>query len=126
MFKNLFKNKEEKELTSKPQVVDCIMQPVISHDNILVQVQASICYNVVDYKAYKNSSANPKTAIEYLTITTMRNIMGEVTADFISTNRNELARDTLEAVKEASKTWGIDATHIDITRIVVPDNLNSK
>lgn len=123
MFKNLFRNKEEKELTSKPQVVDCMMQPIISSDNIVVQVHASVCYNVVDYKTYKNSNANPKTAMQYLTITTMRNIMGEVTTDFILSNRNELARDVLETVKEASKTWGIDVTHVDITRIVVPDNL---
>ena len=44
MFKDLFKSKEEKELTSKPQVLDCAMQPIISKDNICVKIAYAICY----------------------------------------------------------------------------------
>ena len=120
MFKDLFKSKEEKELTSKPQVLDCAMQPIISKDNICVKIAYAICYNVFDYKTYKNSTQNPKYAIEYFVIVTMRNVLGEYTANEISEDREKLAEIITDKVNEGVNKWGVKFSRVEMTRVEVP------
>ncbi|HNZ49973.1 MAG TPA: SPFH domain-containing protein [Bacilli bacterium] len=112
-----------KKISLKEQVIDFDPQPVITKDNVTMQIDTVIFFTITDGKAYAYGVENPLMAIEKLTATTLRNIIGELDLDGTLTSRdiiNVRMRDILDV---ATDPWGIKVNRVELKNILPPKDI---
>jgi regulator of protease activity HflC (stomatin/prohibitin superfamily) len=107
----------------REQIVDYPPQPVITRDNVTMQIDTVVYYQVTDPIKYTYEIANPRSAIEYLTATTLRNIVGDMDLDQTLTSRDTVNLRLRQVLDEATDKWGIKVTRVEIRNIAPPRDL---
>lgn len=107
----------------REQIVDYPPQPVITRDNVTIQIDTVIYYQVTDAVKYTYEVANPRAAIEYLTATTLRNIVGEMDLDETLTSRDNVNAKLRTILDEATDKWGIRVTRVELKNIMPPRDI---
>ncbi|MBQ7296038.1 MAG: SPFH/Band 7/PHB domain protein [Clostridia bacterium] len=119
-FKIPFIEKVAKVVSLKEQVVDFPPQPVITKDNVTMQIDTVIYFQITDPKMYTYGVEHPLTAIENLTATTLRNIIGELELDQTLTSRDIINSKMRAILDEATDLWGIKVNRVELKNIVPP------
>ena len=109
-----------KKLTLMEQVSDFPPQPVITKDNVRMQIDTVVFYQITDCKLYTYGVTNPILAIENLTSTTLRNIIGELDLDQTLTSRDIINTKMRTILDEATDPWGIRVTRVELKNIIPP------
>lgn len=104
----------------REQVVDYPPQPVITKDNVTMQIDTVVYYQVTDPVKYTYEIANPRGAIEMLAVTTLRNIVGDMDLDQTLTSRDVVNNQLRQILDEATDKWGIKVTRVEIKNIAPP------
>ncbi len=104
----------------KEQVVDFAPQPVITKDNVTMQIDTVVFYQITDAKLYAYGVENPIMAIENLTATTLRNIIGELELDHTLTSRDTINAKIRSILDEATDPWGIKINRVELKNIKPP------
>lgn len=112
-----------KIISLKEQVSDYEPQPVITKDNVTMQIDTVIFYQVTDPKAYTYGVEHPNAAIEKLTATTLRNIIGEIELDSTLTSRDLINTKMREILDEATDPWGIKVNRVELKNILPPKDI---
>ena len=107
----------------KEQVVDFPPQPVITRDNVSMQIDTVIYFEITDPKLYTYGVENPLTAIESLTATTLRNIIGEMELDQTLTSRDIINTKMRTILDEATDPWGIKVNRVELKNIEPPRDI---
>ena len=107
----------------REQLVDYPPQPVITKDNVTMQIDTVVYYQVTDPIKYTYEIANPRSAIENLTATTLRNIVGDLDLDQTLTSRDTVNLQLRQILDEATDKWGIKVTRVEIKNIAPPRDL---
>ena len=107
----------------REQVADYPPQPVITKDNVTIQIDTVVYYQVTDPVKYTYEIANPRVAIEYLTATTLRNIIGEMDLDQTLTSRDIINAKLRTILDEATDKWGIKVTRVELKNIAPPRDI---
>ena len=105
------------------QVVDFPPQPVITKDNVRMQIDTVVFYQITDCKLFAYGHANPMAAIENLTSTTLRNIIGELELDGTLTSREIINTKMRAILDEATDSWGIKVTRVELKNIIPPKEI---
>ena len=105
------------------QVVDFPPQPVITKDNVRMQIDTVVFYQITDCKLFAYGHANPMAAIENLTSTTLRNIIGELELDSTLTSRDIINTKMRAILDEATDSWGIKVTRVELKNIIPPKEI---
>ena len=119
-FKVPFIDRIAKIISLKEQVVDFPPQPVITKDNVTMQIDTIVFFQVVDPKLYTYGVERPVQAIENLTATTLRNIIGDLELDHTLTSRDVINSKIRTVLDEASDPWGIKVNRVELKNIVPP------
>ena len=119
-FKIPFIEKIAKIVSLKEQVVDFAPQPVITKDNVTMQIDTVVYFQVTDAKLYTYGVNNPMAAIENLTATTLRNIIGEMELDQTLTSRDTINTKMRSILDEATDPWGIKINRVELKNIMPP------
>ncbi len=119
-FKIPFIEKVAKIVSLKEQVVDFPPQPVITKDNVTMQIDTVIYFQITDPKMYTYGVEHPLTAIENLTATTLRNIIGELELDQTLTSRDIINSKMRSILDEATDPWGIKVNRVELKNILPP------
>ncbi len=119
-FKIPFIERVAKKLTLMEQVSDFPPQPVITKDNVRMQIDTVVFYQITDCKLYTYGVTNPIMAIENLTSTTLRNIIGELDLDQTLTSRDIINTKMRTILDEATDPWGIRVTRVELKNIIPP------
>ncbi|OHW63217.1 modulator of FtsH protease HflK [Andreesenia angusta] len=109
-----------KKVSIKEQVVDFPPQPVITKDNVTMKIDTVIYYQVTDPKFYVYGVENPLNAIENLTATTLRNIVGDLELDQTLTSRDTINTRMRSILDEATDPWGIKINRVELKNIIPP------
>lgn len=109
-----------KKVSIKEQVVDFKPQAVITKDNVTMQIDTVVFFTVVDAKLYTYGVERPLDAIENLTATTLRNIIGEMELDATLTSRDIINTKITAILDEATNRWGIKVNRVEVKNIVPP------
>ena len=109
-----------RKITLKEQVLDSPPQPVITKDNVTMQIDTVVYFRIFDSKAYTYGVVNPINAMENLTATTLRNIVGELELDGTLTSRDTINGRMTEILDEATDKWGIKVTRVELKNIIPP------
>ncbi len=109
-----------KRVSLKEAVVDFPPQPVITKDNVTMQIDTVVFYRIVDPKLYTYGVERPMMAIENLTATTLRNIIGELELDATLTSRDTINSKITEVLDEATDAWGIKINRVELKNIMPP------
>ena len=112
-----------KEITLMEQVSDFPPQPVITRDNVRMQIDTVVFYQITDCKLYTYGVTNPLLAIESLTSTTLRNIIGELDLDQTLTSRDIINTKMRSILDEATDPWGIRVTRVELKNIIPPKEI---
>lgn len=104
----------------KEQVLDFKPQPVITKDNVTMQIDSVIYFQITDPKLYTYGVENPLNAIENLTATTLRNIIGEMELDHTLTSRDVINTKMRAILDEATDPWGIKINRVELKNIIPP------
>ncbi len=104
----------------KEQVVDFAPQPVITKDNVTMQIDTVIYFQITDPKMYTYGVDNPMAAIENLTATTLRNIIGDLELDETLTSRDTINTKMRAILDEATDPWGIKINRVELKNIMPP------
>ena len=112
--------KVSKIVCLKEQVVDFDPQPVITKDNVTMQIDTVVFYQITDAKMYAYGVVNPIMAIENLTATTLRNIIGELELDNTLTSRDTINTKIRSILDEATDPWGIKINRVELKNIKPP------
>jgi len=107
----------------RERVVDFPPQPVITKDNVTMQIDTVVYYKVTDPIFYVYEIANPISAIEYLTATTLRNIIGELDLDETLTSRDIINSKLRSILDEATDKWGIKVNRVELKNINPPKDI---
>lgn len=107
-------------LSLKEQVVDFPPQPVITKDNVTMQIDTVVFFQITDPSLYTYGVDNPIAAIENLTATTLRNIIGELELDSTLTSRDTINTKIRAILDEATDAWGIKVNRVELKNIVPP------
>lgn len=124
-FKVPFLEKVAKVVSLKEQVVDFPPQPVITRDNVTMQIDTVIFFEITDPKLYTYGVESPMTAIENLTATTLRNIIGELELDQTLTSRDIINVKMRTILDEATDPWGIKINRVELKNIMPPKEIQS-
>ncbi len=119
-FKIPFVERVAKTVSLKEQVVDFPPQPVITKDNVTMQIDTVIYFAITDPKLYTYGVEHPLTAIENLTATTLRNIIGELELDQTLTSRDIINTKMRGILDEATDPWGIKINRVELKNILPP------
>ena len=114
-----------KRVSLKEQVVDFAPQPVITKDNVTMQIDTVIYFQIVDPKLYTYGVEQPLSAIENLTATTLRNIIGDLELDQSLTSRDHINTQMRAILDEATDPWGIKVNRVEVKNIVPPQDIQS-
>ncbi|MCC8192145.1 MAG: SPFH/Band 7/PHB domain protein [Ruminococcus sp.] len=109
-----------KKVSIKEQVVDFKPQPVITKDNVTMQIDTVVFFQVTDAKQYTYGVERPISAIENLSATTLRNIIGELDLDATLTSRDTINTKITEILDEATDRWGIKVNRVELKNILPP------
>lgn len=109
-----------RKVTMKEQVVDFDPQPVITKDNVTMQIDTVVFFQITDPKLYAYGIENPMAAIENLTATTLRNIIGDLELDQSLTSRDIINTRMRAILDEATDAWGIKVNRVELKNIVPP------
>ena len=114
-----------RKVSLKERVVDFPPQPVITKDNVTMQIDTVVFYQVTDAKLYTYGVDNPLLAIENLTATTLRNIIGDLELDHTLTSRDVINTRITAILDEASDKWGIKVNRVELKNIVPPAEIQN-
>ena len=112
-----------KTISLKEQVVDFPPQPVITKDNVTMQIDTVIYFQITDPKLYTYGVENPMSAIENLTATTLRNIIGDLELDQSLTSRDHINTQMRAILDEATDPWGIKVNRVELKNIMPPKDI---
>ena len=124
-FKVPFIDKAEKRISLKEQVVDFAPQPVITKDNVTMRIDTVIYFQITDPKIYAYGVENPIMAIENLTATTLRNIIGELELDQTLTSREIINTKMRVSLDQATDPWGIKVNRVELKNIIPPAEIQN-
>lgn len=113
-------DKIAKKVLLKEQVADFPPQPVITKDNVTIKIDTVVFYQITDPKLYTYGVDNPLLAIENLTATTLRNIIGDLELDETLTSREIINTKMRVTLDEATDPWGIKVTRVELKNIIPP------
>ncbi len=122
-FKIPFFERISKKVSLKEQVVDFKPQPVITRDNVTMQIDTVVFFQVTDAKLYTYGVERPISAIENLTATTLRNIIGEMELDHTLTSRDIINTKITATLDEATDKWGIKVNRVELKNILPPSEI---
>ena len=122
-FKIPFIDKVAKKINKMEQVADFPPQPVITKDNVRMQIDTVVFYQITDPKLYSYGHATPMTAIENLTSTTLRNIIGDMELDETLTSRDVINSKMRSILDEATDPWGIKVSRVELKNIIPPKEI---
>lgn len=114
-----------KVVSLKEQVADFPPQPVITKDNVTMQIDTVIYYQITDPKLYTYGIENPIVAIENLSATTLRNIIGELELDQTLTSRDVINSKMRAILDEATDPWGIKVNRVELKNIMPPKEIQN-
>jgi len=109
--------------TVKEQVLDAPPQPVITKDNVTMQIDSVVYFKIFDSKLYAYGALNPISALENLTATTLRNIVGELDLDGTLTSRDVINSKMTEIIDKATDVWGIRVIRVELKNIIPPKEI---
>ncbi|MFV0381309.1 MAG: SPFH domain-containing protein [Breznakia sp.] len=109
-----------KKISLKEHVVDFPPQPVITKDNVTMQIDTVVYFQVTDAKLYAYGVNNPMMAVENLTATTLRNIIGDLDLDATLTSRDVINTQMRAILDEATDKWGIKVNRVEVKNILPP------
>ena len=112
-----------KTVSLKEQVVDFAPQPVITKDNVTMQIDTVIYFQITDPKLYTYGVEQPMSAIENLTATTLRNIIGDLELDQSLTSRDHINTQMRSILDEATDPWGIKVNRVELKNIMPPKDI---
>lgn len=119
-FKLPFIDRIAKKVSLKEQVIDFPPQPVITKDNVTMQIDTVIYFQITDSKLYAYGVERPLSAIENLSATTLRNIIGEMELDHTLTSRDVINSKIRVILDEATDAWGIKVNRVELKNIIPP------
>ena len=111
------------DVTLKEMVKDFAPQPVITKDNVTMQIDTVVYFQITDPKLYTYGVENPINAIENLTATTLRNIIGELELDQTLTSRDIINSKMRSILDEATDPWGIKVNRVEVKNIIPPRDI---
>lgn len=115
-----FLDKIARKISLKEQVVDFPPQPVITKDNVTMQIDTVVYFQITDPKLYTYGVENPLAAIENLSATTLRNIIGDLELDHTLTSRDVINTKIRVILDEATDAWGIKVNRVELKNILPP------
>lgn len=119
-FKVPFIERVARKVNLKEQVVDFPPQPVITKDNVTMQIDTVVFFQITDPKLYTYGVENPIMAIENLSATTLRNIIGDMELDETLTSRETINTKMRASLDEATNPWGIKVNRVELKNIIPP------
>ena len=119
-FKVPFIERVARKVNLKEQVVDFAPQPVITKDNVTMQIDTVVFFQITDPKLYTYGVENPIMAIENLSATTLRNIIGDMELDETLTSRETINTKMRASLDEATDPWGIKVNRVELKNIIPP------
>ena len=119
-FKVPFFDRISKKVSIKEQVVDFKPQPVITKDNVTMQIDTVVFYQITDAKLFTYGVERPLSALENLTATTLRNIIGEMELDSTLTSRDVINVKITSILDTATDKWGIKVNRVELKNIIPP------
>ena len=124
-FKVPFLDRVAKKVSLKEQVIDFPPQPVITKDNVTMQIDTVIYFQITDPKLYTYGVEHPMNAIENLTATTLRNIIGDMELDQSLTSRDTINSRMRSILDEATDPWGIKVNRVELKNIIPPKEIQN-
>lgn len=124
-FKVPFIERVAKKVSLKEQVMDYPPQPVITKDNVTMQIDTVLYYQITDPKLYTYGVEHPMSAIENLTATTLRNIIGDLELDQTLTSRDTINTEMRAILDEATDPWGIKVNRVELKNILPPSDIQN-
>ena len=118
-------DKIAKKINLKEQVVDFAPQPVITKDNVTMRIDTVVFFQITDPKLFAYGVENPIMAIENLTATTLRNIIGELELDQTLTSRETINTKMRACLDEATDPWGIKVNRVELKNIIPPAEIQN-
>ena len=122
-FKVPFIDRVAKRVLLKEQVVDFAPQPVITKDNVTMKIDTVVFFQITDPKLFAYGVENPIMAIENLTATTLRNIIGDLELDQSLTSRDHINGQMRSILDEATDSWGIKVNRVELKNIMPPRDI---
>ena len=122
-FKVPFIDRIAKKVSLKEQVIDFPPQPVITKDNVTMQIDTVIYFQITDSKLYAYGVESPISAIENLSATTLRNIIGDMELDHTLTSRDIINSKIRVILDEATDAWGIKVNRVELKNIIPPKEI---
>ena len=114
-----------KKITLKEQVLDSPPQPVITKDNVTMQIDTVVYYRIFDAKLYAYGAVNPISALGNLAATTLRNIVGELELDGTLTSRDTINGKMTTILDDATDQWGIKVNRVELKNIIPPTEIQN-
>ena len=124
-FKIPFLERIANTVTIKEQVLDSPPQPVITKDNVTMQIDTVIYYEIYDAKLYAYGAVNPISALSNLAATTLRNLVGDLELDGTLTSRDTINAKMTEILDEATDKWGIKVNRVELKNIIPPAEIQN-
>ncbi|MBO5056343.1 MAG: SPFH/Band 7/PHB domain protein [Lachnospiraceae bacterium] len=124
-FKMPVVDKVAKKINLKEQVVDFAPQPVITKDNVTMRIDTVVFFQITDPKMFAYGVENPIMAIENLTATTLRNIIGDLELDQTLTSRETINTKMRASLDEATDPWGIKVNRVELKNIIPPAEIQN-
>lgn len=114
-----------KKITLKEQVMDSPPQPVITKDNVTMQIDTVVYFSIFDAKLFTYGAVNPLSALENLTATTLRNVVGGLTLDETLTSRDNINGEMTAVLDKATDKWGISVIRVELKNIIPPKEIQN-
>ena len=124
-FKVPFLERIARKVSLKGQVLDYPPQPVITKDNVTMQIDTVVYFQITDPKLYTYGVEHPMMAMETLTATTLRNIIGDLELDQTLTSRDVINTRMRAILDEATDPWGIKVTRVELKNILPPQDIQN-
>lgn len=120
-----FLERISKKITLKEQVLDSPPQPVITKDNVTMRIDTVVYFRIFDAMLYTYGVVNPINALENLTATTLRNLVGELELDGTLTSRDTINGKMTSILDEATDKWGMKVNRVELKNIIPPEEIQN-